>query len=75
MDRGAWQATVHVVTRVGHNLATKPPPIEQVAQFCHVQDLHSGPLEKATNLSALFWLLFRDFEEFSFKTILKFLNN
>ena len=24
MDRGAWQATVHGVTRVGHNLATKP---------------------------------------------------
>ena len=26
MDRGACQATVHGVTRVGHNLATKPPP-------------------------------------------------
>ena len=26
IDRGAWQATVHGVTRVGHNLATKPPP-------------------------------------------------
>ena len=25
MDRGAWQATVHVVTRVRHDLATKPP--------------------------------------------------
>jgi len=25
MDRGAWQATVHRVARVGHNLATKPP--------------------------------------------------
>ena len=25
MDRGAWQATVHGVTRVGHDLATKPP--------------------------------------------------
>ena len=25
MDRGAWQATVHGVTKVGHNLATKPP--------------------------------------------------
>ena len=24
MDRGAWQATVHGVARVGHNLATKP---------------------------------------------------
>ena len=27
MDRGAWQATVHGVTKkVGHDLATKPPP-------------------------------------------------
>ena len=26
MDRGAWQATVHEVTRVRHDLLTKPPP-------------------------------------------------
>ena len=26
MYRGAWQATVHEVARVRHNLATKPPP-------------------------------------------------
>ena len=26
MDRGAWQATVHGVVRVGHDSATKPPP-------------------------------------------------
>ena len=26
MDRGTWRATVHGVTRVGHNLATEPPP-------------------------------------------------
>ena len=25
-DRGDWQATVHGVTRVGHDLVTKPPP-------------------------------------------------
>ena len=25
MDRGAWWATVHRVTRVGHSLVTKPP--------------------------------------------------
>ena len=25
-ERGAWQATVHGVARVGHDLATKPPP-------------------------------------------------
>ena len=29
MDRGVWQATVHRVTRVGHDLATKPPPPTQ----------------------------------------------
>ena len=26
IDRGAWQATVHGVTRVGHTLVTKTPP-------------------------------------------------
>ena len=26
-DRGAWQATVHGVTRVGLDLATTPPPL------------------------------------------------
>ena len=26
MDRGAWQATVHGVVRVGHDLAIKPAP-------------------------------------------------
>ena len=25
VDRGAWQATVHGIARVGHDLATKPP--------------------------------------------------
>ena len=27
MDREAWQATVHGIARVGHDLATKPPPL------------------------------------------------
>ena len=27
MGRGAWQATVHGVARVGHDLVTKPPPL------------------------------------------------
>ena len=26
MDRGAWQATIHRIARVEHDLATKPPP-------------------------------------------------
>ena len=29
MDRGVWRATVHVITRVGRNLVTKPPPLLQ----------------------------------------------
>jgi len=28
MDRGAWWATVHWVTRVSHGLVAKPPPLE-----------------------------------------------
>ena len=28
MDRAAWQATVHGVARIGHNLVTKPPPVK-----------------------------------------------
>ena len=30
MDRGVWRATVHGVTRVRHDLATKPPPPPQI---------------------------------------------
>ena len=26
MDKGAWQAIVHGITRVRHDLVTKPPP-------------------------------------------------
>ena len=29
MNRGAWQATVQGVARVGHDLATKPPHEDQ----------------------------------------------
>ena len=33
MDRGTWQATIHGVTRVGHDLVTKPPPPPSVFLF------------------------------------------
>ena len=33
MDRGAWQATVHGVTRVRYDLATKPTRASLVAQM------------------------------------------
>ena len=44
MDRGAWQAVVHGLPRVGHNLVTKPPP---PVQETWVQSLgQEDPLEK-----------------------------
>ena len=36
MDRGAWQATVHGVTRVRHDLVTKPPPPPLFQHLCHL---------------------------------------
>ena len=30
MDREAWRATVHGVKRVGHDSATKPPPLYMI---------------------------------------------
>ena len=30
-DRGAWQAIVHSVARLGHDLATKTPPRNSVS--------------------------------------------
>ena len=33
MDRGAWQATGHGVSRVGRDLATKPPSPPQIEIF------------------------------------------
>ena len=44
MDRGAWQATVHGVTRVGHDLATKPPPTH-----CQARSQKTG-MSRATRL-------------------------
>ena len=35
MDRGAWWTTVYGVTRVRHNLATKPPSVFFMVQFSH----------------------------------------
>ena len=31
-DQGAWQATVHGAARVGHDLATKLPPLPRVSR-------------------------------------------
>ena len=40
MDRGAWQATVHGISRVEHDLATKPPP-KGLNVFNVVKEEHS----------------------------------
>ena len=40
MDRGAWQATVYGVTRVGHDLATKLPQLYPCI-FCLCKLLNS----------------------------------
>ena len=33
MDRGDWQATVQGATRVGHDLAAKPPPQSPIGEI------------------------------------------
>ena len=38
MDRGTWQATVHGVTRVGHDLATKPRGLQEQKQVKRLVD-------------------------------------
>ena len=43
MDRGAWWAIVHGVTRVGHNLATEQPPFndrEKATFLCDINILY-----------------------------------
>ena len=35
MDRGVWWATVRSITRVGHDLTTKPPP-PHTFEYLHV---------------------------------------
>ena len=46
MDRGAWKATVHGVTRVRHDWATKPlPPYSSYAQDCNPGVGNGNPLQ------------------------------
>ena len=42
MDKGAWQATVRGVTRVGHDLMTKPPVFNLCNYFPHTQPIFSS---------------------------------
>ena len=40
VDRGAWQATVHGITRVGHDLATKQQQQQQTRT--HNEEISGG---------------------------------
>ena len=42
MNRGGWQATVHVVTRVGDNLVTKQQKFPSVPIFWRVFKIING---------------------------------
>ena len=43
MDRGAWQAAVHGVARVGHDLPTKQPPHMELP-LCETKIMASSPI-------------------------------
>ena len=54
MDRGAWQAIVHGVTRVGHDLVTKPPlPLG----YLYHTPSHSGASYLIGECSYIHWLI------------------
>ena len=71
MDRGAWQDTVHGVTRVRHDPATKPPPLSiykrPVLIICsqfhlllhHCSSWHYSGDGLLSPWSCVYWLLTR----------------
>ena len=59
MERGAWQATVHGVVRVGHDLATKPPSHHHhLKDICVVYSVYGAIINKdVTNICVLIQVL------------------
>ena len=49
MDRGAWQATVHGVTRVKHDLVTKPLAPSSRVNFLKCKSGHGIPVLSKTH--------------------------
>ena len=48
MDRGAWQVIAHSVARVGHDLVTKLPLLdnyEEKQSWCQIMTKTNKPLE------------------------------
>ena len=57
MDRGAWWAAVHGVTRVGHDWATKPPPLPELRYKRGWPEERSFQKEKREYAMILWWAL------------------
>ena len=53
MDRGAWQAMVHGITRVRHDFATKPPPLKLKLQYFGHLMRRTDSLEKTLMLGKI----------------------
>ena len=70
MDRGAWQATVHGVARVGHGLATKPPP--PISKVPHQSSEPWGTLQLQP-LALMLWIL--SWHEHIFDLLFRVWNN
>ena len=49
LDRGAWWATVHGVTRFRQDLATKPPPYLQMVAYSFSKTLASDVVGSSGN--------------------------
>ena len=59
MDRGGWWVTVHGVTRVRHNLTTKPPP-QSLEALSGKQFINAPwPIEMTYRVQSQHWLCFQ----------------
>ena len=61
VDRGAWQATIYVVARVEHDLATKQKPSKNpfILLNLHTIFLNLKIIYKQSTLVTSFWLIHR----------------
>ena len=60
VDRGAWQATVHGIARVTHDLATKPPIGEEYLYEVNLGHTPGEPANVGKGLASTFPYLFWD---------------
>ena len=65
MDGGAWQATVPGVARVGHQLATKPPPLSWWHYTPIKLSLWNNSSRPNKHFNFFFWTQFEAFQDLS----------